>query len=403
MKIVLAFIFLNLSGNLLAQSKTEMLLNAERMAAKGDTTASIQEFRQVLLHYPQSFAATMRLAELHYHLKDYTTAILYCNIALDITDNYEEKAMENLTDSLPASSEVATIKNNIKQYQLHEADIHHLKGLIRLRQYRRNDAIEEFKKALDIKVSSNTLTDLALIYLETGFLQDALKLLHQARALEPETYKPYFNLGNVHYKVQNMDSALHYYKIAQEKAPDLKWPYLYSGIIHTENKQYESAIDQFTRFISIDSTREETFFRRAVLYSELGQWQNALGDWNQILELNPSNAEAWRNKGLTFFRLEKYDSAITAFNEALTLMPDEPYTYINRGYTYYLSDQPEKALADLDLGLKELPKYYLGYYFRALTHLQLNKKKKACSDLSKALSLGMKEAEVDKKLLRKCF
>lgn len=381
-----------------------MLLQAEAMLAQGDTTSSIAQFQQVLVHYPQSFAATMRLAEVHYHIKDYNTAILYCNIAIDITENFINKSMEKLQpDNTLTPKEIAEEKSKIERYEADQADIHHLKGRIRLKQLRRNDAIEEFRNALEIKINSEVLIDLALTYLEIGLLQDALGLLHQAKTIDSTSYKPYFNLGNVHYKIQNADSALYYYNITQKKAPDLKWPYLYTGMILTEKKEYKEALDQYSTFIDIDSTNEELYFRRAVLNSEMNRWDAALRDWDHVLGLNPKNAEAWRNKGLSFFRIEAYDSAIMAFSEALAIAPNEPYTYINRGYSFYLSNKPEKALSDLNQGLKQLPKYHLGYYFRALTYIQLRKKSKACEDLTKALSLGMKESEVDNKLIKKCF
>ncbi|ELR68257.1 Tetratricopeptide TPR_2 repeat protein [Fulvivirga imtechensis AK7] len=381
-----------------------MLLNAEAILAHGDTTAAIAQFRQTLTRYPQSFAATMRLAEVHYHIEDYNTAIQYCNIAIDITENFIGKSMEKLqADSTPTPEEIAEEKQKIQRYETDKIGIYHLKGRVRLKQLRRDDAIEEFKNALEIKQNSEVLTDLALTYLEIGLLQDALVLLHQAKFIDSVSYKPYFNLGNVHYKIQNTDSALYYYTITQKKAPNLKWPYLYSGMILTEKKQYYEALDQYSAFIDIDSTNEELYFRRAVLNSEINRWDAALEDWDHVLALNPENAEAWRNKGLSFFRIEAYDSAITAFNKALDIAPNEPFTYINRGYSYYLSNEPEKALQDLNYGLKHLPKYYLGYYFRALTYMQLRKKNKACDDLSKALGLGMKEEEVDEKLMRRCF
>lgn len=388
----------------LAQQKTELLIRAEKSLIDGDTLAALNQLQQVLVVYPQSFAATMRLAEVYYDLHEYQTAVQYCNIARDITDNFQNQALEKLQPSNKPTKEVIEEQTKkIERYASDRADILHLKGLIRSKQSRPDDAIEAYKSALEIKTDQKILIDLALTYLEVGHLYDALGLLHQAKALNPTDYKADFNLGNVHYKVQNLDSALFYYQITQQKAPELKWPYFYSGLIYTKKAQYKEAIGQYTNFIKLDSTNEELYFRRAVLWSELRKWKLALNDWNTVLEKNPDNAESWRNKGLSHFQLGAYDSAIYAFDEALKILPEEAYTYINRGYSYYLIDNPKQALADLNKGLEGLPKYHLGFYFRALVHLQLRKKKKACQDIKKAVGLGMKERDIDKKLLRRCF
>lgn len=387
-----------------AQQKTDLLLRAETSLIQGDTAAAIDHFRQVLIVYPQSFAASMRLAEVNYDKKDYQTAVQYCNIALDINDNFINQALARLEPSNNLTNEEQKKETEkITRYKSDRADILHLKGLIRARQLRPKDAIEAYKSALEITLDPKVLTDLALTYLETGLLQDALQLLHQAKASDSADYKPYFNLANVHYEVQHLDSALYYYQITQEKAPELKWPYLYSGLIYKKNKQYKEAIEQYSHFIALDSTHEEAYFRRAVLRSELRHWKEAMNDWRQVLRINPKNVEAWRNKGLSHFQSAQYDSAIQAFNKALEIQPDEAYTYINRGYSHYLVNHPKKALADLNRGLDGLPKYYLGYYFRALVYLQIKKKKKACSDVETAITLGMKEKEIDTKLLKKCF
>ena len=392
---VAAYCCFGLFSGLFAQQKTDMLIRAEKTLLMGDTIQALEQFRETLVVYPQSFVAAMRLAEVYNKRKDYHSAIQYCNVALDIIDNYRE--------TTTAQNDSIKSKAKIDRYTSDEADIHHLKGLIRLNQYRKDDAMHEFKAALQLKVDSQKLIDLSLLYLEMGLLQDALKLLHQARSLSPASYKPYFNLANVYNKIQQPDSALYYYRQTELLAPNLKWTYLYAGKIYTQRERYDSAIMQYSKYLSIDSTHEESRFRRAVLLSEQRKWTQAIEDWSTITRQNPENAEAWRNMGLSHFQNAAYDSATAAFTQALELNPEESYTYINRGYSYYLSGNTKSALADLDKGLQGLPQYYLGYYFRALVHLQLKNKKQACQDAGMAVELGMKQDDMDASLLKKCF
>ncbi|UII24979.1 tetratricopeptide repeat protein [Fulvivirga maritima] len=382
------------------QDKAELLKVAESTISKGDTTAGLKQFQFILTKYPQSFTAAKRLAETYFVLGDYHKAVQYCNIAMDITDNYQAEAEERMAKA----PDTTTIENEkIAHYISDRAEMHHLKGNIRVRQYQRNDAIEEYRKALELKPSTEVTIDLALAYLEIGFQRDAIKLLRNVIAAEPHQARGYFNLGNVYNKLQEPDSALANYRKAIKYDPELKWPYLYSGILFTRKEKYDSALYNYDRFLAIDSTNEEVLFRRAVIHSELRNWRQAINDWHVVLALDPDNADAWRNQGLSYFQLNNYDSAILSFDQALKHNPEEAYTYINRGYSYYLIDNPEKALEDLNYGLNGLKNYYLGYYFRALTYQRLGKKKEACEDLSQAMSLGMKEQDIDKKAFKKCF
>ncbi|MBL3655263.1 DUF6584 family protein [Fulvivirga sediminis] len=382
------------------QDKTDLLKAAESTISKGDTTTAIQQFRYILTKYPQSFTAAQRLAETYFILGDYHKAVQYCNIAIDITDNYQADARKRI-DEAPDSEKLENEK--ISHYVSDRADIHHLKGNIRVRQYQRNEAIEEYRKSLELKPSTEVTIDLALAYLEVGLQRDAIQLLRNVIAQEPHLAKGYFNLGNIYNKLQEPDSALANYKKAIKYDPELKWPYLYSGILYTREEKYDSALHNYDQFLAIDSTNEEVFFRRAVIHSELRNWKLAINDWHKVLNQDSDNAEAWRNQGLGYFQLNIYDSAIMSFDKALKYNPEEAYTYINRGYSYYLIDKPQQALADLNHGLKGLNNYYLGYYFRALTYWRLGKNKEACDDLEQAINLGMKEQNIDKKLFKKCF
>ncbi|UII20173.1 tetratricopeptide repeat protein [Fulvivirga ligni] len=385
-----------------SQTKTDLLLIAESSWEKGDTTQALKQFHDILRVYPQSFTAAKRLAEIYLIKNEYGPAVQYCNIALDVTDNYQAQADEALK-TLTDSAAIAIEKDKIAHYIDDRASIHHLKGNIRLKQMRTQDAIKEYKASLELVNSTEASIDLALVYLEIGFSRDAIGILQQVINKEPDHARGYFNLANVYNKLQMPDSAFIYYDKAIERDPDLKWPYLYQGRLLTKNEKFEKAVESYDHFIALDSTNEEVYFRRAVLKSELRNWSSAVQDWQKVLSLNPNNADAWRNQGLSYFQMANYDSAIMSFDQALKFNPEESYTYINRGYSYYLKGEPKKALEDLDYGLKGLKNYYLGYYFRALTLHQLGKKKDACEDIQKALSLGMKQSAIEEKVFKKCF
>ncbi|TRX52404.1 tetratricopeptide repeat protein [Fulvivirga sp. M361] len=399
-------LLLSAIGPTRSQDRLSMILESEKLINKGDTAQSITNYKKILEHYPQSFSATKRLAEIYYYQKDYYHAILYTNIALDITDNFLARQDELLAKNKQTMTSSERVESHQKtdQYLKDKADAHHLKGLIRLKQFRHADAIEELDMAIKVDSGNHSLyLDKATILIEKGVMTQARQYLHLATKDPLLRGKALFSFANSFYKEKRLDSALFYYNEVIKSNPLYKLAYQYKGLVLTEMQRYQQAQHAFTQFIQLDSTSEEIFFRRAVLYNELGEMTKALNDWDKVLTLNPENQEALRNRGLTYFQLGEYMEAIADFDKALEQAPGQSFTRINRGYSYYLLNQPDKALTDLNKGIEQMPRYYLGRYFRALVYLQKRKKKEACRDLKRAIELGMKEADIDRILIKKCL
>ncbi|MTI23040.1 tetratricopeptide repeat protein [Fulvivirga sp. RKSG066] len=400
-------LLLTISTHCLAQQTTqiELLVKAERTLAEGDTAQSIDQFKEVLQRFPQSYAAITRLAEIHFAKKEFDQSTQYIYLGIDIVEQFLDKQEVKINQQKGEVSGLSKNKaNDIRhRYMTDLASLYHLLGLNRNRQGRFNDAIEAFQKSLTLDEKSATHIDLALASLNADKNMEALDALHDAIAIDNASFKAFYNLANIYNQFENYDSAIHYYEKTISLNDSLKWPYLYLARLYTQEETINKALQNLDMFIAIDSMKVEPFYRRAILLTGQNRFQMAIEDWNKVIALDPQNHEAFRNRGLTYFYLENFEKALEDFNQSLNLNKGEPFTLINRGYSYYLLDQSDEALVDLNQGVTLLPKYALGYYIRSLTYLSLKKKKKACEDLKKALELGFNESEIDKKLLRKCL
>ncbi|MGD1958579.1 MAG: tetratricopeptide repeat protein [Fulvivirga sp.] len=389
MRILLFLTAYLLNFSSFSQDRLSLIIKAEDQLISGDTTEALNTFKNVLEDFPRSFSATKRLSEVYYYLKDYHNAILYVNIAIEIAEDYFFESGEH---------------KNTAQYRLDLADAHHLKGLIRMKQFRFKDALNQVNQALQFD-SLNTAIQLdrAMIYFTANDLDSARYYLQSLKSQPEIRSKVLFSIANAYYKEKRLDSALYYYDEVIHYYPIFKAAHHYRGMVLTEMQRYRKAVEAYSTYIQLDSSSEEVFFRRAVLLNELADMTEALKDWSKVIELNNENQEAYRNRGLTYFQLGNYDKAIQDFDKALELEPDQAYTEINRGYSHYLVNDLKQALMDLDNGIKKMPRYYFGYYFRALVHLQLKNRKQACNDAKRAAALGMAESAMDDLVLKKCF
>ncbi len=384
---------------LLGQDKIDLLVRSEKILAQGDTTKALAAFQEILRIYPQDFTSALRLAEINFSKKDYYQALQYCNVALDITDNFigRQEVTYNKLGINPDSTEF------MRQYKADQAHLHHLKGLIRVAQERPLDAEHEYNRALILNNTAvEVYVDLARLQAKQGRFIAAKKSLKLAKEKD-QNIGSVLQLAALHYQIREIDSAKYYYETLKKESPTSKWPYYYLGLMYSEQQNFEQSIKEFSEYLKIDSVSEEVYYRRAVNYVELANWENAHDDWSKVTTLNSNNAEAWRNKGLTNFQLMHYDKAVDDFTSALKVDPKQPYTQINRGYCLYLQRKNKAALEDIQQGLTIVPNYGLGYYFEALTYKSLRKKKKACASLNKAVQFGVKDEEIEPELLRMCY
>lgn len=400
MRYYLLFILIIISLSSQGQDKLDLLVRSEKVLASGDTSRAILAFSEILRLYPQSFAAALRLAEINYQQKDYTQSVQYCNVALDITDNFIE--------STERSSKVLGLEpdssRKYRQFITDQAYIHFLKGKIRIQQNRLTDAVHEFRQSVNLNPNDpEPILNLADILAEMGHLEEAKMLLLESVKRHPDNISLIMNLGGYYNAISNYDSAFYYWDKVTKIDSTYKWAHLSIAKLKTEQRKLDEAIEYYNSFISLDTLSIEAYYRRAVLFVELSKWEMAINYWTEVVQLDPNNAEAWRNRGLTNFQLKSYNAAIDDFSRALAIEPAQNYTQINKGYCLYLIGKPKDALKHIDEGLKFVPNYALGHYFKSLTFYQLRKKKKSCLSLSKALELGMNEEEVSEELKSICY
>lgn len=382
-----------------AQDKLDLLFRSEKILGEGDTIRALAAFSETLRLFPQSYAAAMRLAEITSSRKDFKKAIQYCNVALDITDNFiasTEASMKTLGMALDSS-------RRYRQFVTDQAYMHYLKGNIRMNQSRNLDAEHEYRRAKILDPNNaNIPVALSALLFNIGRVEEAKTEVKIALTIDPTHYKGRLQLSSLYQSTGRTDSAIYHLNQLVAVHNSSAYPNLLLGNIYAEKGEQELAARHYASYIKLDSTSAEVYYRRAVIYTDLQQWNEALADWTKSINIVP-HEDTYRNRGLTYFKMNELEKAIDDFDVALQLAPDQPYTKVNRGYSYYLMGKDKKALNDLEEGLKIVPKYYLGHYFKAMVYLSMRKKKKACLALNEAIELGLPDADIDQHLLKKCF
>ncbi len=347
----------------------------------------IRYYNQVLKDDPENLKAATSLMESYYQAGHFRKSLLYANISEDIYKNHQRKEPE--TNSKANRSLLFYI------YQTRGKARH------KIGDFRK--AMIDYQDALAIAPDNpDLLVDVGNLYYNTKKYDSALYYFRSAEEKDPMGFKSKFNMANTFYVKENYDSALYYYKQSILIKDDFPYAYFYRGTIYNETNQYEKAVEQFNRAIEIWPDKSEIYFRRAIAQQALENHHEALADWNMVLLLDSLNYDALRNRALLKINTRDYKEALSDLKYLIDNHEMEVNSYFIRGRHYFLKRKYDKALVDLkkaiDRGLDSGEIYYMaGYIYR-----KRKNKPKACEYLSIAHQLGYKLDNKSEKILKKC-
>ena len=253
-----------------------------------------------------------------------------------------------------------------------EAEQHYNKGTLLLDDYKFDEAVGEFDRAIELD------PDLAVAY--------------AGRALANLNWRMY-------YFVEPQVDA----NKAIELDPDLASAYVARGIAHLTgigsgaSGGLRGAVAEFDHAIELEPGAIDAYVNRGVAYHHLGQSDRAIADYDRAIELDPNEAQAYRNRGYTYLRLGKEDEALADFSKAIEVDPDYALAYLSRGDVYRARGECERALAgygkaiELDyFAMRDLAGQFVWevYVSTALCHISLGHWEEAKADVDRELELN---------------
>ncbi len=240
---------------------------------------------------------------------------------------------------------------------------------------------------LDALVATPHAT-LGSVYASTGRLEDAVRELRVAKALDPQLMEARINLGLVLLELKRNEDALSEFQDALQMDPHLGRAYVGRGVALVRRGKLDEAITAFTEAIRLDPTDVWALNERAAALRTKRAYVEAIEDLGRVIQLRPQDAGAWNNRCYTRAVAGKLEEALADCNESLRLQPDLPNALVSRGLTYLKMDQPARALADFDAALRLVPRSALILYGRGLAKRRTGDIASGDADLAAATAIS---------------
>ncbi len=156
----------------------------------------------------------------------------------------------------------------------------------------------------------------ALIYINKGDNDKAIKAIKDARAEDPDDVNLIISEANIYYKTGDVKKFKEALNVAVEKDPENSELLYNLGVVSSESKQYEEAKGYYKKAIELDPKYVNAYINMAVVI--LGEEESIINEMNG---LGTSSADNKRYDVLLKKRKGLYSEAVPFLSKALEINP----------------------------------------------------------------------------------
>jgi tetratricopeptide (TPR) repeat protein len=264
-------------------------------------------------------------------------------------------------------------------------------GLIKLERKETKEAVQLFKRGLDLKpylrnLHADLRVNLGNAYLQMNQPDQAQSEFRQALGLRPDLFQIYAKMGS------NAEAIESYKRLIQLK-PDDPDGYNNLGTLYNAKGSYAEAIKAFEKAIQIRPDFPVALSNLGAAYSRAGRYQEAIDVLKKAEQLSPKDAEIINNLGVAYRKAGQYQGAIGAYGRALRLNPGEPEIHCNLGDAYYHLGRFREAIEGYRRAIERNPKVELYHFNLGVAHGSLGDHRAATEAYQEALRINPNYAQ----------
>jgi len=323
----------------------------------------------------------------------YTHELVDFNRALELYNNEQYLAAQNLFDDVKDNTDDEKIKGDAAYYIANAA--------VRLNQPGADRLMENFVTRYPTSTKTNSAyLDVADYYFQTG--KYALSRRWYDRVDEnamsrKDRERFYFNNGYAYFRSNDQDKAQTYFNRVRDSKEYGAQAKYYLGYIAYEGDDYEEANEYFEEVKGNDRYTEDLSYFQADMNFKLGNFEKAIEQGLEQLPKSNRQEIPQLNKiiGESYFNLEQYEEAIPYLKGYNGLRGKWNNTdYYQLGYAYYKQGNYEAAISEFNKivdGKNAIAQN--AYYHLAQSYLESDQKQQALNAFKNA-----SEMEFDAKI-----
>jgi tetratricopeptide (TPR) repeat protein len=175
-------------------------------------------------------------------------------------------------------------------------------------------------------------TELGVVYVKSGRLDEAIELYERALAINPFDAKTYANLGSAYGRKGMWDEAISACVKALAVDPTHAIVGVYSnlGLIYDKKGNVDEAISQYKKAIALDPFLAEVHYNLGLAYAKKGEIDEAIAAFKKALAVKPNLAGTHYNLAAAYYKKGNNQLAILHFEKASSLGYKVPHPLLER-------------------------------------------------------------------------
>ena len=346
----------------------------------GDYQAAADYFKRALSYDSSSIEIYKRLALALRYQKKYDEAISYAKQSIDKKpDDVDAKIllgniyfeMARYADAIEQYRKALDIapENPTALYNLASALIKTGDEFAAAEYLKRAASIDKFGE-----IAYRASSSLGILYTEKGDLELAEKYLKQSVSIRPNNPVNRYNLGLVYMKSGKEEDALKEFAIAEEYSSEEAKMLENLGDVYGRLGRYDKSVNLYEKILKNNSRNVRVLARIGEIHYKNGELDKAFDAYKKITMIEPASENArnaYLNMGNILDDAQRFDEAAEAYQKAISLNAKDGDAYYNLGIVYRNSNKPELAIsawkesARLDTTNPAPRLAIAGYYYEA--------------------------------------
>ena len=308
----------------MSKATPSLLEKALALQSAGETDAAQNLFEQVLKSDGKNAVALYSMAVMASARKDFEKAL---NFIKPVTVSHPNFAQAHLAksvilfnlgqfdESLKAAEKAIHLEPSLPNAQAHLDTVKVAKGMLQAQGQRH--------ETLNLEV--NALTQQAIAHQGQGQHNEAIALLNQALAIEPNFFSALYSLGISLGATGQKMTALDCFIKAADVAPHLPIGHFAKAQSYADLGLADDALANFDKTIEVDPTYTQAYTNKAALLQAINRHHDALLTLIACVEVDPNNALAYEGQGHLLSQFKQFDLSVNAFKRVLEIDPNYSY------------------------------------------------------------------------------
>jgi tetratricopeptide (TPR) repeat protein len=273
---------------------------------------------------------------------------------------------------------------------------HYLAGVANYNRYYNAEALESFRKALQIDSTMAMAYYYISLILDTRSIENAILHLDHASSRDRN-----FIRSREAFLAGDFDLAIRLLQEIIERNPDDKEALFRTGLCHAMLLEFEAAIRYYQRAVEVDPLDKMIYNQMAYTYDWMGELDKSLESIDMYISIAPNEPNPFDSRGDIYSRNGRLTLAIASYRNALKIKPDFWASLFKLGRNYLFEgelDTADSCFAEL-AECSDPTWRYNGLAARAYVPIYLGRFDKAVNLLDEAIAVVVSEQGADNKEL----